>query len=152
MSRSPSPRPGGGWTTPGLGESSQAGTYNGMNGNNGVTWASAKAKSDAVKGYPSFSTRNEGFFSRSRRKISSSLPTFNRTEDTKKDWRETEKLGRGRWRPSDSSPLGKLKTFLGNLIRKFRLFFILMLAIVLGSALFSLTRKSLLPRLTRSTG
>ena len=92
-------------------------------------------------GYPSFSTRNEGFFSRSRRKISSSLPTFNRLGSNKKDWRESEKLGRGRWHPSRESRLGRVKTLVGNLIRKFRLVFIFLIAILLATALFSLTRE-----------
>ena len=47
-----------------------------MNGGLGVPWGAAKAKSEQVRGYPSFSTRNTGFFSRQRRKISASLPRF----------------------------------------------------------------------------
>ena len=42
----------------------------------GISWASAKAKSDEVRGYPSFSTRNSGFFSRQKHKISARLPRF----------------------------------------------------------------------------
>ena len=60
-------------------------------------------------GQPSIQTKNEGFFQRSRRKISQTLPlpAFH----SRKDWRETEKLGRGRWTPGGSSgSLSKLKT------------------------------------------
>jgi len=87
-----------------------------MNGyaSNNISWAAAKAKSDQFKGYPSFSTRNEGFFSRSKRKISSTLPRFNSFGATKKDWRESEKLGRGRWYPGAGGRWPKLKTFLGT--------------------------------------
>ena len=82
LSRSPSPRPGGGWASPGLnspyvdvsGRASPASGYRG-NGNT-VTWESAKAKSEGVNGYPSFSTQNQGFFNRHIRKLSSSLPRF----------------------------------------------------------------------------
>ena len=45
-------------------------------GPSGISWASAKAKSDEVRGYPSFSTRKNGFFSRQKGKISARLPNF----------------------------------------------------------------------------
>jgi mannan polymerase II complex MNN10 subunit len=102
-----------------------------MNGyaSNDISWAAAKAKSDQFKGYPSFSTRNEGFFSRSKRKISSTLPRFNSFGATGKDWRESEKLGRGRWYPGAGGRWPKLKTFIGNVLRKFR-FLLIVLAII----------------------
>ncbi|KAL9111318.1 MAG: hypothetical protein Q9227_004195 [Pyrenula ochraceoflavens] len=109
-----------------------------MNGGTSVSWAAAKAKSDRVNGYPSFSTRNEGFFQRSKRKLSASLPRFNNFAPNK-DWRETEKLGRGRWAPRDNSKLGRLKTFLGNLIRKFRLLFILALLVTVITSAISMS-------------
>ncbi|CAG8251427.1 unnamed protein product [Penicillium olsonii] len=68
LSRSPSPRPGGGWSTPGLILATNAvspGTFS----PNGTSWASAKATPDGVRGYPSFSTRNAGFFSRHRDRL-----------------------------------------------------------------------------------
>ena len=145
LSRSPSPNPHGGWRTPGLsndrdysGRSTPI--HKGMNGGTGVSWATAKAKSDRVNGYPSFSTRNEGFFQRSRRKLSASLPRFN-SFGPNKDWRETEKLGRGRWAPAENSKLGRLKTFVGNLIRKFRLLFILAFLATFIFSVISMTRK-----------
>ncbi|KAI5282784.1 alpha-1,6-mannosyltransferase [Ascosphaera acerosa] len=72
----------GGLASPGLGSPGLLPSNSGSNlvaaaGTTGpVSWESAKAKSDAVRGYPSFSTRNHGFFSRQRRKISASLPRF----------------------------------------------------------------------------
>lgn len=142
LSRSPSPRRDGGWATPGLTDTSgRASPRKGyaneqMNG----AWAAAKAKSDQVMGYPSFSTRNEGFFSRSKRKISASLPRFNGT----KDYRELEKLGRGRWYPHDGSRWSRMKTFVGNLFRRARMRSILLLTFIFGFILFYITRESCL--------
>ncbi|KAK2748784.1 alpha-1,6-mannosyltransferase [Myotisia sp. PD_48] len=151
LSRSPSPRPGGGWSSPGLttgtagssgastprraASNNQSQSPNGdpyyTNGDIGtgastVSWAAAKAKSDRVKGYPSFSTRNSGFFSRQRRKISASLPRF--SVNSMLEYGEKEKLGRGRWSgPGGGSFLGRLKTLLGNLLRRTRIRMLLLL-------------------------
>ncbi|KAF2869287.1 galactosyl transferase GMA12/MNN10 family-domain-containing protein [Massariosphaeria phaeospora] len=92
-SRSPSPRPGG-WSSPGLNSpydasgraSPMRGYANGASQN--VTWASAQARSAEVKGYTAFSPRNQGFFGRHFRKISTQLPF---------SYAEKEKLGRGRY-------------------------------------------------------
>lgn len=142
LSRSPSPRPGGGWSSPGLttvtagssGSSSprrgygelsdngQAYSNGGLDGDHGpnASWMAAKAKSDRVKGYPSFSTRNNGFFSRQRRKISASLPRFRL--NSMLDYGEKEKLGRGRWSGPNGSPLlYRIKTLLGSLLRRTRI-------------------------------
>ncbi|KAJ1331355.1 mannan polymerase II complex MNN10 subunit [Microdochium nivale] len=101
LSRSPSPAPGGGggWASPGLMSSSGRSsptkqTLGGPNGNN-VTWESARMKAQGVSNYPSFSTQNQGFFTRHMRRISSSLPSFHAQEDDK--YADKEKLGRGRW-------------------------------------------------------
>lgn len=157
LSRSPSPRPTGGWSSPGLTDHSRHASpgkrpfeTNGYESGE-ISWAAAKAKSDQVRNYPSFSTRNEGFFSRSRRKISSTLPRFNSFGANKKDWRESEKLGRGRWRPGGYGKWSSLKTFVGNFLRKFRLFFILLAVIMVLTFFMSKTRESLLPALPLST-
>ncbi|KAL2860938.1 putative alpha-1,6-mannosyltransferase subunit [Aspergillus lucknowensis] len=76
--RSPSPRPGAGWSspvlTPGSGSSTpRTGLFPTTPSD---PWVAAKAKSDEVRGYPSFSTRNNGFFSRSKRQITATLPRF----------------------------------------------------------------------------
>lgn len=52
-------------------------------------------KAQGVSNYPSFSTQNQGFFTRHMRRISSSLPSFHAQEDDK--YADKEKLGRGRW-------------------------------------------------------
>ncbi|KAL9580694.1 MAG: hypothetical protein Q9212_004341 [Teloschistes hypoglaucus] len=119
LSRSPSPNKGGGWSSPGLaprfdnlsGRSSPRKSYqlNGGFGSKDVTWATAKARSDEVNGYPSFSTKNNGFFSRHARQISKSLPSF-------VNGAEKEKLGRGRWLPNSGSRTGRILGFIGRTI------------------------------------
>ncbi|OAX80280.1 hypothetical protein ACJ72_05394 [Emergomyces africanus] len=161
LSRSPSPRRGGGWSSPGLtigigssrgssprrgfqavaNSSSSTTSGNGAlypNGSpiagagpgNDATWASAKSKSDRIVGYPSFSTRNNGFFSRQRRKISASLPRFR--VNSMLDYSEKEKLGRGRWSlggQPDMPLRARIRTLLSAIVRKrrFRYLFLLLL-------------------------
>ncbi|EON61889.1 hypothetical protein W97_01107 [Coniosporium apollinis CBS 100218] len=102
LSRSPSPQRGGGWSSPGLntpyntsGRSTPMRVNANTNGGAHISWASAQAKSAEVKGYPSFATRNQGFFSRHMRRISASLPRFDGGRNAR--YAEKEKLQRGRW-------------------------------------------------------
>jgi len=154
LSRSPSPRRGGGWSSPGLtspfdnvsGKSSPRKTYGDvqMNGSAGasgdsVTWASAKARSEEVNGYPSFSTRNNGFFSRHARKISTSLPTF--SMGGRRDFSDKEKLGRGRWPPIQGSRTGRFLTYTGRIIWRLRLRLGIVLSLILAVILFYATRE-----------
>lgn len=148
LSRSPSPRRGGGWSSPGLntpsasGRSSPRKGYGDLHmngGTNSVTWASAKARSDEVNGYPAFSTRNNGFLARHARNISGSLPRFNL--GGRRDYAEKEKLGRGRWHPNNGSKFGRLRTFAARVLWRMRLRFLLVLAFVLAVTLFYITRK-----------
>ena len=151
LSRSPSPRIGGGWSSPGL--ASQFDTMSGrstprrgfgdlhINGGFGgdtVTWASTKTKSEEINGYPSFSTRNNGFFSRHARRLSTSLPRFN--IGGRNNYAEKEKLGRGRWYPSNGSKMGRMKTYLGRIVRRMRLRLLLVIGVVLAVILFYTTR------------
>lgn len=153
LSRSPSPRRGGGWSTPGLttqydsvsGRASPRPGYaefpfNAGSSNDSVTWASAKARSEEVNGYPSFSTQNNGFFSRHARQLSRSLPTFNLR--ARKDYAEKEKLGRGRWA---SHRGGRIVPFVGRTIWRMRLRIMLAFALVTAVVLFYITRKCYLP-------
>lgn len=148
LSRSPSPIPGGGWSSPGLTQYSSQGGYSspqfGMgtnNGGNGMSWAAAKSHSDRVKAYPSFETRNSGFFSRSRRKISASLPRFNIAP---RNFREKEKLGRGRWHSFNSSGslAGRIRTFLGAGLRRKRVLLLLLFIILFALWGFLASRES----------
>ena len=153
LSRSPSPRQGGGWSSPGLTSPYETGkAYRDLNGSAGtsVTWETAKARSNEVKGYPSFSTKNQGFFSRHARKISTSLPTFSLS---KRDYSDKEKLGRGRWPASTTSKTYRFLTTLGRMLWRGRLRLGIVLGIILAFVLFYVTRKfcrvdSLIPILT----
>jgi hypothetical protein len=143
LSRSPSPRLGGGWSTPGLTDDCGYGTpgrreYGDLNGSasNDSAWAAAKARSSQVRNTPSFTTRNEGFFSRQKRKISATLPRFNSFGPNQKDW-NAEKLGRGRWRPTGGGKWSRLKTLVGNLLRKFKFLFVMLALIVFTTLLWS---------------
>jgi hypothetical protein len=146
LSRSPSPRPGGGWSSPGLanpyatvsGRSSPAKSYGVNGGANNVTWESAKAKSNGVNGYPSFSTQSQGFFNRHIRRISASLPRFNLGEE--KSYAEKEKLGRGRWIPREGSKLAKLRILVLKTSRKAKIRFLIATAFLFMIILFYITR------------
>jgi mannan polymerase II complex MNN10 subunit len=149
LSRSPSPQPGGGWSTPGLTDDSRHGTSRrrdcgDLNGfaSNDIALAAAKAKSNQVRNTPSFKTRNEGFFSRQRRKISATLPRFNAFNPTHKDW-NAEKVGRGPWRQVGGGQWSRLKTLAGNLLRKFKLLIVVLVLIALTTILWSKSSKCL---------
>ena len=147
LSRSPSPRPGGGWSSPGLanpyatvsGRSSPAKTYGLNAGTNTVTWESAKAKSNGVNGYPSFSTQGPGFFNRHMRTLSASLPRFNTGPE--KTYAEKEKLGRGRWMPRDGTKLAKLRILILQTSRKAKIRLLIVTAFIFMIILFYMTRK-----------
>ena len=152
LSRSPSPRADGGWASPGLSSDfgSAGGTFSprkayldlsvngGASGSGTVTWANARAKTDEVNGYPSFSTRKTGFLSRHARRISSSLPQFNL--GSKKDYSEREKLGRGRSYPYGGSWSDRMRTFLGSMGRRMRMRSLLVVVLLLSVILFYVTR------------
>ena len=152
LSRSPSPRGGGGWSSPGLtspydtvsGKSSPRKGFgelqmNGSASSENVTWASAKARSEEINGYPSFSTRNQGFFSRHARKISTSLPTFNM--GGRRNFSDKEKLGRGRWSQLNGSRTGRFLTYTGRLIWRLRLRLGIVFGLILAIIIFYVTRK-----------
>jgi mannan polymerase II complex MNN10 subunit len=133
LSRSPSPHPNGGWYSKGLTDDSPPRKINGSAfTSNDDQWAAARARSQKVRGIPHIQTKNEGFFQRSKRKISSTLPTFNKYgPKTPYDWREAEKLGRGRWYPRGGNALSSLRTFVGNVLRRFKFLFIILAIIVI---------------------
>lgn len=151
LSRSPSPNRGGGWSSPGLttpfdnvsGRSSPRKPYggefpfsaNGGASSSNVTWASAQAKSDEINGYPSFSTRNNGFFSRNARRLSHSLPSFTRGQKT---YAEKEKLGRGRY---NEGRIRRVLAHIGMIIWRMRLRFVVVLGFLLAVILFYVTRE-----------
>jgi mannan polymerase II complex MNN10 subunit len=133
MSRSPSPRPGG-WSSPGLstpydGSGRTSPFANGSSSHN-VTWASAQARSAEVKGHNGFNPRNQGFFTKHFRRISTSLPT---------SYGDKEKLGRGRYQNN------KFVQFLNRIawnIWRLRRSVGVVLFIVFSIIMFYVTRKS----------
>lgn len=136
LSREPSPRPGGGWSSPGLttgsgslsGASSPRRPFDLNEGQGlGLSWASAKAKSDQVRGYPSFSTRNNGFFSRQKRRISASLPRFRVNPDDDINGKARSR----RWGPGGSL-FNRLRALLFATLRRkrVRLLFLFVLGLV----------------------
>ncbi|KAI9825272.1 MAG: alpha-1,6-mannosyltransferase [Thelocarpon impressellum] len=143
-SRTPSPQTAGAWSGPGLVSSHTTAsgrtspTHHLPNGGSGgVTWASAKARSDEVNRYPAFSTRSNGFFARNYRSLSNSLPRFN--SPGRRDYAEKEKLGRGRWSPAGGGRLGAVRTLLGGVLRRMRLRFLIVLGLLLTMLLFYAT-------------
>ena len=144
LSRSPSPRPGGGWASPGL--NSPAGTFSSCrsSGGSSVTWESAKRKSQGVHGYPAFAIRNNGFFRRHYRKISSSLPRFNLGSE--RCYAEKEKLGWGRRPEKYGKRLVRLRRAWRRSGRRTKLCLTISFALIAMYILFYWTRKSLLPR------
>ncbi|KAL2841909.1 galactosyl transferase GMA12/MNN10 family-domain-containing protein [Aspergillus pseudoustus] len=127
LTRSPSPRPGGGWSSPGSGTSTpHAGLYPSSPSD---PWLAAKAKSDEVRGYPSFSTRNNGFFSRSKRQITATLPRF-RGARSPRAYSEKDGYTHGRGRGWRSMWFGR------TVLRRRRARFLLALGFLLLGYLF----------------
>ena len=80
LSRSPSPTPGGGWSSPGLNiNGSGRSSPKAFDSNGGASHSGdfSRSRNTASSKYPSFSTQNQGFFTRHMRQLSSSLPRFN---------------------------------------------------------------------------
>lgn len=153
LDRSPSPRRGGGWSSPGLstpvedlggsrsrGASPRKG-YGELNGGRGVTWATAKAGSARVNGYPSYQSQNQGFFGRHMRRISSGLPQyFVGGQDDR--YAEKEKLGRGRSGWSGVSSWQDLPRRVGLLVSRRRKQVVLLLLALLAVMVWFSQRKS----------
>ena len=153
LDRSPSPRPEGGWSSPGLTttpprESSHTRSrgpsphkrYGELNGGSNVTWDSAKAGSARVNGYPRYESRNQGFFGRSMRRLSTSLPYFSHGGQEDR-FAEKEKLGRGRIPGrldlKDLEFWKELPRRIGLLIARRRKYVAILLLFILGIVVFN---------------
>jgi mannan polymerase II complex MNN10 subunit len=90
-----------------------------------------------VRGYPSVQTKNEGFF---QRKIST-LPVFSPYTPLSANWKDPEKLGRSRWYPRGGGYLSRIKTFAGNVLRRFKFLFIILSIVTLTTVILSQTSK-----------
>jgi hypothetical protein len=94
-----------------------------------------------VRGYPSVQTKNEGFFKRQSRKIST-LPVFSPYTPLSANWKDPEKLGRNRWYPrGGGGSLGKVRTIVGNILRKYKIPFAILSMVALITILLSETSK-----------
>ena len=142
LSRSPSPIPGGGWSSPGLditssGRSTPAKmTFSGPNVG-AVTWESARVKSRGVTSYPSFSTQNQGFFTRHMRRISSSLPSFSNHNDNGAT--EKDKPRPARWRVP---LLERIRNSWARIGRKWKVCALIATIVLACYILFYVTRES----------
>lgn len=140
LSRSPSPVPGGGWSSPGLditssGRSSPARmTFSGSN-NGPVSWESARMKSRGITGYPSFSTHNQGFFTRHMRRISSSLPSFSAKKDA--GYTEKDKYMPPQWK---IPLLGRATAVVARMNRKWKVRAVIAILLLTCYMLFYITR------------
>lgn len=129
LSRSPSPVPGGGWSSPGLNINSGRSSPSNMTGGP-VAWESAKMRHHNPNSYPSFSTQNKGFFTRHMRRISSSLPRFNGAYAEKEHLKRTQPWFR-------KVPLaGRIRSIYGRMGRRLKLFLLLLLLLLLGTIIF----------------
>jgi mannan polymerase II complex MNN10 subunit len=95
-------------------------------------------KSQGVNnGYPSFATQNQGFFTRHMRRISSSLPTFNKGPDR---YDPKDKPLRSKW---ESIPLlARARHFFLHMSRKTKTRLIIVGVILFLWLLYWVTRKS----------
>ncbi|KJZ79021.1 hypothetical protein HIM_01794 [Hirsutella minnesotensis 3608] len=119
LSRSPSPVPGGGWSSPGLNVNSGRNSPSNA-GSTPVHWESSRMRHLGSNGYPSFSTHNQGFFTRHMRRISSGLPRFNAGPDPR--YYEKDKAPRGRQWPGQNTPLvRRIRSIFGRMGRKLKM-------------------------------
>lgn len=142
LSRSPSPSPDGGWSSPGLningsGRSSPAKAYGDSNGS-----ASHHQRITGASKYPSFATQNQGFFTRHMRQLSSSLPRFNANAPNSRASSYSDKdKSKGRWEMGSSSLLGRVKLFFARMGRTTRIRLALVLAVLAAIYIFYHSRE-----------
>jgi mannan polymerase II complex MNN10 subunit len=92
-----------------------------------------------ANGYPSFSTQNQGFFTRHMRRISSSLPRFNAHSDS--PYAKHEKAKRGSW-PGQNVPLvGRILSLVNRMGRKLKIRLLIALILLLCVTIFYNTRE-----------
>lgn len=135
LSRSPSPVPGGGWSSPALNVHSGGSSPSASPGH----WQSFRARNLGVNGYPSFSTHNQGFFTRHMRHISNSLPRFRSGSHSPSS--EKAKFALGQW-PGQNMPLvRRLRSVVGRMGRKLKLRLLMGFIMLLCVYIFYHSRK-----------
>lgn len=150
LSRSPSPQPGGGWTTPGLAESihndrnrsrSPAKKPYGDLQTHALSWEAAKAQSAQVKAYsPVLESHNRGFFKRHIRSLSSQLPQFYRRSSSAKHI-NTEKASRGGL-PQSREEWKSAAYVAWRISYRWRRQLLLLFSVIILTVLFYVTRES----------
>ncbi len=88
-------------------------------------------------GYPSFSTKNQGFFGRQMRRFSSSLPRFN----SNTHYADKEKLGRGRWSVHNVPLVGRIRGIVARMGRKMKIRLLILLGMILSIIIFYNSRE-----------
>ena len=154
LSRSPSPLPGGGWASPGLNPNS--GRSSPLSGSNTpISWQTAKTRSAGVGGYPSFSTHNQGFFTRHMRRISNNIPRFGPGASLTPDERPYAMRDKPNLRRNFSGsevPLfGRLISILARISRKTRFRLFLLFVLLFGLFLLGNSRRFPCAALMKST-
>jgi mannan polymerase II complex MNN10 subunit len=100
-------------------------------------WESSRLKKGGSTGYPSFSTKNQNFFSRHMRRFSSSLPRFNGSPY----YADKEKLGRGRWSVHNVPLLGRMRGIMARMGRKMKMRLLILLMFLLSIIVFYNSRE-----------
>ncbi|KAG6012681.1 hypothetical protein E4U54_007365 [Claviceps lovelessii] len=120
LSRSSSPVPGGGWSSPGLNINSGRSSPANAASSQSASWESAKMRHPTSSGYPSFSTHNQGFFTRHMRHLSSSLPRFSANASDQR-FDDKQKLGRQRWLGQNIPLVGRIRSIFARMGRKLKI-------------------------------
>ncbi|EFY98616.2 galactosyl transferase GMA12/MNN10 family protein (glycosyl transferase family 34) [Metarhizium robertsii] len=131
LSRSPSPVPGGGWSSPGLNINSGRSSPANAPTSGPVHWESAKMRHLGANGYPSFATNNSGFFARHLRRISSNLPRYN-SNNTIPRYGDKDKPFRGQNIPL----IGRIRSISGRMGRKLKIRLLIVLVLLLCLYIF----------------
>ncbi len=97
-------------------------------------WESSRLKKGAASaaGYPSFSTKNQGFFGRHMRRFSRSLPRFSSSPH----YADKEKLGRGRWSVHNMPLVGRVQGIVARMGRKTKIRLLVLLGILVFIIIF----------------
>ncbi|KEY64506.1 hypothetical protein S7711_09979 [Stachybotrys chartarum IBT 7711] len=134
LSRSPSPIPGGGWSSPGLNANSGGRLSPGGITGGPVAWESAKMRNSSANGYPSFSTQNQGFFTRHMRRISSSLPRF--SSQPADGFEIKDKPSRSNWASQNIPLVSRIRAIFARMGRKLKIQLLVVLIILLAIIVF----------------
>lgn len=140
LSRSPSPVPGGGWASPGLNINSDRSSPVDAPPSGSMSWESAKMRRHGAKGYPSFSTHNQGFFTRHMRRLSSSLPRF-KSSSAHAQCDDKDKPSHGNWPGRNIPFVGRIRSVFGRMGRKLKIRLLIGLVILLCVYIFYHSRK-----------